>query len=118
LTRPGSYLLDYPLSKPKTLKRIESAFIQAGREAGATGRISPETQSVASLPLSADLEHFRAYSNIYWAQATQMGEQGMVPEDVQARVSQDVGILIREMVRSLDSGAAAHTRAVLQFDFP
>ena len=118
LTRPESYLLDYPLSKPKTLKRVEAAFIQAGREAGTTGRLSPETQSVASLPLAADLEHFRAYSNIYWAQAIQMGEQGMVLENVKARVSEDMGILIREMVRSLDPGAAAHTRAVLQFDFP
>jgi len=118
LTRPESYLLDYPLSKPMALKRIESAFIQAGREAGATGRLSPETQSAASLPLSADLEHFRAYSNIYWAQAIQMGAQGMAPQNVQARVSEDVRILIREMLRCLDPGAAAHTRAVLQFDFP
>jgi hypothetical protein len=118
LTRPESYMLDYPLSKPMTLKRIEAAFVQAGREAGAAGRISPETQSAASLPLAADLEHFRAYSNIYWAQAMQMGEQGMSPEKVQARVSEDVRILIREMVRSLDPGAAARTRAVLQFDFP
>ncbi|MGD1086148.1 MAG: NAD(P)H-dependent oxidoreductase [Verrucomicrobiota bacterium] len=118
LTRPESYLLDYPLSKPKTLKRIESAFIQAGREAGATGRLSPETQSAASLPLAADLEHFRAYSNIYWAQAMQMGEQAMAPEKVQARVGENVRILIREMVRSLDPGAAARTQAVLQFDFP
>jgi putative sterol carrier protein len=118
LTRPGCYLLDYPLSKPKTLKRIETAFIQAGREAGATGRLSAETQRDASLPLAADLEHFRAYSNIYWAQATQMGEQGLAPEKVQARVSEDAGILIREMVRSLDPKTAARTKAVLQFDFP
>ena len=118
LTRPESYLLDYPLSKPKALKRIEAAFIQAGREAGLTRRLSPETQSAASLPLAADLEHFRAYSNIYWAQAIQMGAEGMAPQNVQARVSEDVRILIREMVRCLDPGAAARTRAVLQFDFP
>ena len=118
LTRPESYLLDYPLSKPKTLKRVEAAFIQAGREAGTAGRLSPETISAASLPLAADAEHFRAYSNIYWAQATQMGEDGQVPGKVQARVSGDVRILIREMVRSLDPAAAARVKAVLQFDFP
>ncbi len=118
ITRPESYLLDYPLSKPKTLKRVEAAFIQAGREAGTTGRLSPETMSTASLPLAADLDHFHAYSNVYWAQAISMGAEGQVPANVQARVSGDVRILIREMVRSLDPGAAARTRAVLQFDFP
>lgn len=118
LTRPESYLLDYPLSKPKTLKRIENAFIQAGRETGTAGRLSAETMSAASLPLAADLEHFRAYSNIYWAQARQMGEPGQVPANVQARVCGDARILIREMVRSLDPHAAARTKAVLQFDFP
>ena len=118
LTRPESYLLDYPLSKPKTLKRIEAAFIQAGREAGATGRLSPETMSAASLPLAPDLEHFRAYSNIYWTHAMPMGKQGQTPANVHARVSGDVRILIREMVRSFDPGAAARTKAVLQFDFP
>jgi putative NADPH-quinone reductase len=118
LTRPESYMLDYPLSKPKTLKRVQAAFIQAGREAGTSGRLSAETMDAACLPLSADAEHFRAYSNIYWAQAMQMGEQGMAPENVQARVSEDARILIREMVRSLHPGAAARTKAVLQFDFP
>jgi putative NADPH-quinone reductase len=118
LTRPESYLLDYPLSKPKTLKRIQHAFIQAGREAGATGRLSPETMKAASLPLAVDLEHFRAYSNIYWAQARRMGAEGQVPASVQARVSGDVRILMREMVRCLDARATARVKAVLQFEFP
>ena len=118
LTRPESYLLDYPFSKPKTLKRIENAFIQAGREAGSTGRLSPETMKTAALPLAPDLEHIRAYSNIYWAQARRMGEQGQVPANVQSCVSSDVRILIREMVRSFNPRAAARLRAVLQFDFP
>jgi putative NADPH-quinone reductase len=118
IARPESYLLDYRLSKPKTLKRIEAAFIQAGREAGTTGRLAPETVASAELPLAADLEHFQTYSNYYWAQAMQMGEEGQVPANVQHRVSRDVRILIREMVRSLDPRAAARTKAVLQFDFP
>jgi putative NADPH-quinone reductase len=117
LTRPESYMLDYPLSKPKTLKRVEAAFVEAGRETGHLGRLSEETVQAASLPLAADAEHFRTYSNIYWAQAMPMGHDGQVPSQVQARVGGDVRILIREMVRSF-APRAARLKAVLQFDFP
>jgi putative NADPH-quinone reductase/putative sterol carrier protein len=118
LTRPESYLLDYPLSKPKTLKRIETAFVQAGREAGEFGRLSDQTTAAARLPLAADDEHFQTYSNIYWAQAMPMGAAGQDPAQVHVRVESDVRILIREMVRSFAPQAAKRTRAVLQFDFP
>ena len=118
LTRPEAYLLDYPLSKPKTLKRIETAFVQAGKEAGTTGRLSATTMAEASLPLSPSAEHFRTYSNLYWVQAMTMGADGQVPALVQARVGSDVRILMREMARYLDPRAAARLRAVLQFDFP
>jgi multimeric flavodoxin WrbA len=118
LTRPESYLLDYPLSKPKTLKRIEAAFVQAGQEAGMSGRLSAKTMEEASLPLSYSVEHFRTYSNLYWTQVMTMGADGRVPSLVQARVGSDVRILMREMARYLDPKAAARLRAVLQFDFP
>jgi hypothetical protein len=118
LTRPESYLLDYPLSKPKTLKRIEAAFVQAGREAGSAGRLSSETVAAAASPLAADREHFRAYSNIYWERAGEMGLEALAPSEVQKRVGRDVRILMREMVRCLDAKATARIRAVLQFDFP
>ena len=118
LTRPEAYLLDYPLSKPKTLKRIEAAFVQAGKEAGTTGRLSAKTMEEASLPLSPSAEHFRTYSNLYWTQAMTMGADGQVPALVQARVGSDVRILMREMARYLNPRAAARLRAVLQFDFP
>ena len=118
LTRPESYLLDFPLSKPKALKTIEAAFIQAGREAGLTGRLSAATMAEASLALSPGAEHFRTYSNVYWKQAMTMGADGRVPGLVQARVASDVRILMREMARYLDPRAAARLRAVLQFDFP
>lgn len=117
LTRPESYLLDYPLSKPKTLKRIETAIVQAGREAGATGRLMPETVAAAALPLAASADHFRTYSNIYWRSAEGLREEGLNPVEVQKRVSGDVRILMREMVRFFDPKAAAHVRAVLQFEF-
>jgi alkyl sulfatase BDS1-like metallo-beta-lactamase superfamily hydrolase len=48
----------------------------------------------------------------------EMGAQGQVPANVQARVSAEVRILIREMVLSFDPAAAARVKAVLQFDFP
>ena len=118
LTRPESSLLDYPLSKPRTLKAIETAFIQAGREAAASGKLSPETVAAASLPLSVDPERFRTYSNIYWQTATAMGEGGLDPAVVQQRVGGDVRILMREMVRCLDAKATARIKATLLFEFP
>ena len=118
LTRPESYLLDYPLSKPRTLKMIQAAFVQAGREAGDTGRLSPATMQAASLPLAVDLEHFRTYSNIYWARALELGQEALAPSVVQRAVAGDVRILLREMVRCLDPKTSAHVKAVLQFEFP
>ena len=118
LTRPESYLTDYPLSKPKTLKLIQAAFIEAGREAGMHGRLTQKTMSAAALPLAPDLEHFRTYANIYWAQAAQLGAAALTPAEVQPRVAEDVRILMREMVRTFDPRAAARVKAVLQFEFP
>jgi multimeric flavodoxin WrbA len=118
LTRPESYLLDYPLSKPKTLKTIEAAFVQAGRETGATGRLTGETVKAAALPLAADLRHFRDYSNIFWANVREMSGQVPALSEIQKRVAADVRILMREMVRCLDAKATARVKATLQFEFP
>ncbi len=118
LVRPESYLADYPLSKPKTIKRIRTAFLQAGREAGTTGRLSPETLANASLPVSPDEQHFRDYSEIYWTHALPLGDEGLVPSKVQKHVAYDVRILMREMVRAFDPRAAAHPNVTVQFLFP
>jgi putative NADPH-quinone reductase len=118
LLRPESYLLDYTLSKPKTIKRIKAAFVEAGRQAGTTGRLSPETLETARLPISADEAHFRIYSEIYWNHAQELGIDGTIPAQVCERVAFDVRILMREMVRSFDPRAAAGTRTLLQFEFP
>jgi multimeric flavodoxin WrbA len=118
LTRPESHLLDYPLSKPKALKRIEAAFIQAGREAGTTGRLTEETMRAAALPLAVDLRHFRDYSNVFWAHACEAGSRNLPPAEIPRRVARDVRILMREMVRYLDAKATARVKAVLQFEFP
>jgi multimeric flavodoxin WrbA len=117
LTRPESYLLDYPLSKPKTLKMIETAFIQAGREAGSAGRLSADTIAAAASPLAVSDEHFRVYSNIFWECAGELGDRAITPAEVQKRVAGDVRILMREMVRCLDRQATARVKAVLQFEF-
>lgn len=117
LTRPESYLIDYPLSKPRTVKRILAGFVQAGREIGTTGRLTPETLEAVALPLAFDEAHFRTYSNYYWDHARALGEAAVDPNRVQHNVARDVRILLREMVRSFDPRAAARVRGTLQFEF-
>jgi putative sterol carrier protein len=117
IVRAETSLTAYPLSKPKTLKNIHSAFVQAGREAATTGHLVPETVEAASASLSDDTERFVSYSNIYWEQATRMGRDGLDLEAVQRRVAYDVHILLREMVRMFEPRAASGLRAVLAFDF-
>ena len=118
LTRPESHLLPYKFSKPKTVKRVETAFFKAGREAGTTGRIAPKTMEEAGLPLSADETHFCTYSNIYWEHAVATGAQTTNLDTLHERVGGDPDILMREMARALDPKTTARLRAVLQFDFP
>jgi len=118
LTRPESHLLPYKLSKPLTLKRVESAFLTAGREAGTTGRLSAATMADAELALAPDETYFRTYSNIYWKHASAMDPAHINGPKLQALVGRDPDILLRELARCLDPKATARLRAVLQFDFP
>ena len=118
LTRPESHLLPYKLSKPVTLKRIEAAFLKAGREAGTTGSLSTQTMADAELPLSPDETTFRTYSNIYWEHAAAMNATNANGALLQQQVGRDPDILMREMARSIDPRSTARLRAVLQFDFP
>ena len=118
LTRPESHLLPYKLSKPMTLKRVESAFLKAGHEAGSTGKLAAKTMADAELLLSPDENYFRTYSNIYWEHATAMDATNTNSVRLQKQVGSDPDILMREMARSLDPQASARLRAVLQFDFP
>ena len=118
LTRPESHQLPFKLSKPITLKRVEAAFLKAGREAGATGKLSARTMADAALPLSPDENHFRTYANIYWENAAAMNARSTNSSDLHKRVGSDPDILMREMARSIDPQTTARLRAVLQFDFP
>ncbi|HPA20820.1 MAG TPA: NAD(P)H-dependent oxidoreductase [Verrucomicrobiae bacterium] len=118
LTRTESHLLPYRLSKPITLKRVESAFVRAGREAATTGTLSAKTMASAELPLSPDEDCFRTYGNIYWEHAASMGATKTNSTGLQQQVGSDPDILMREMARGIDPKTTARLRAVLQFDFP
>ncbi len=118
LTRPETSLLDYPLSKPMTLKRIEAAFVEAGRQAATTGRLTQDVVEAAATPLAASPETFRLYSNFYWETAESLGADGLDLPRVQATVGRDIRILLREMVRCVDPQATKTVRAVLEFHFP
>jgi len=118
LTRPESHLLPYKLSKPMTIKRVESAFFMAGREAGTSGRLSAQTMADAELLLSPNDDYFRTYSNIYWEHVAALDTTNPTSAELHQQVGSDPDILMREMARSLDPKATARLRAVLQFDFP
>jgi len=118
LIRPESFLLQFSLAKPKTVKLIEAAFIKAGYQLCAEGAMSDSIVEQAALPLSPDVDYFQRYSNIYWEHASAMGSGADNVAELQKRVTSDVRILMPEMARSIDPVATARLKAVLQFDFP
>lgn len=117
IIRPESYLLQFDLAKPKTIKIIETAFEQAGIELATRGEITAETAARAATPLSSDLHHFQAYANIYWEHARRLGPRALDVSAVRQGVLGDMRVLLSEMVRSVDAVATARKRFVLQFDF-
>jgi len=118
IIRPESYLLQFSLAKPLTVKAIEAAYVKAGYELATLGGISPDTQRRAAAELSPDVSYFKKYSNIYWEHAVAMGET--VARSRPAEQERNVGRahLMQEMARSVDPVATAHLKTVLQFDFP
>ena len=117
IIRPESYLLQFGLAKPKTIKVIENAFEQAGIELATAGAITAETAARAATPLSADLNHFKLYANIYWEHARSLGPGALDVSAVRELVLGDMRVLLSEMVRGVDVVATARKRFVLQFDF-
>jgi putative sterol carrier protein/putative NADPH-quinone reductase len=117
IIRPESYLLQFELAKPKTVKVIETAFEQAGVELATTGEITAATAARAATPLSSDLHHFQFYANIYWEHARSLGHKARDTAAVRERVLGDMRVLLSEMVRSVDAVATARKRFTLQFDF-
>jgi multimeric flavodoxin WrbA/putative sterol carrier protein len=118
LIRPESFLLQFTLAKPKTVKLIEAAFIKAGYELVTEGCISNKLAQQAAQPLAPDMAYFQHYSTIYWEHAVAMGKNASDLSALQNRVTTDVRILMYEMARSIDPAATARLKAVFQFDFP
>ncbi len=118
LIRPESFFLQFELAKPKTVKIIETGFIQGGRELATKGMFSEEIQEKVSTPLSINAFYFKKYSAIYWEHVSSMGAEGTNLEEVRYRVTSDVRILMHEMARSIDPLATMKLKAILQFDFP
>jgi multimeric flavodoxin WrbA/putative sterol carrier protein len=117
IIRPESYLLQFDLAKPKTIKAIEAAMEEAGIELATKGMISKEVIEKAAVPLSSDLDHFQKYSNIYWEHARSLGARALDVSAVRELVINDVRVLLSEMARSIDTLATAKLKAVIQFDF-
>jgi multimeric flavodoxin WrbA/putative sterol carrier protein len=117
LFRHESFLLQFTLSKPLTVKAIENAFVKAGYELATEGRISPETQMKTAESLSPNLSYFKQYSNIYWEHAEALGEKSRDLDLLNTSVMSDVRILMREMARSIDPMATSRLKSTLQFEF-
>jgi multimeric flavodoxin WrbA/putative sterol carrier protein len=118
LLRPESFLLPFTLAKPMTVKTIEAAFVRAGCEIATGGRISPDTEQKAAMPLSSDVAYFKKYSNIYWEHAVALGEKSGDLDQLCRNVTSDVRILMQEMARSIDPQTTAKLKVTLLFEFP
>lgn len=116
LIRPESYLTAFTRAKPKAIRMIEAAFVSAGVDAARTGRLSEDVCAMAAQHLASNDAFFRSYSNVYWANALDMGAAALDTEALVQRVSQDARILMPFMVSAVDPLATAQVKAVLQFD--
>lgn len=117
LIRPEAHLTGFSRAKPKGIKALETAFVDAGAEAARTGRLSEQVRRKAALYLAPDDASFRNYCDVYWADAQAMGAGAVDSEALVTKVSKDARILMPFMVSSVDPVATARTKAVLQFDF-
>lgn len=118
LVRNESYLLQFADTKPKTVKRIESAFEQAGRTFAQQQRIATELINRAATPLAIDTESFENYSNIYWEYAEAVYARGGTLNEIHMLTRSDIRILMQEMARSIDPVSTARLTATLLFVFP
>lgn len=116
LIRPESYLMGFAIAKPRKMKAIESACEQAGAEWARTGRIPQELEHAVAQPLVEEPERFKSYSAVYWEHALELGDA--LPGAAQERTTHDIRILMEEMARHLDPGAAGELTANIRFQFP
>jgi multimeric flavodoxin WrbA len=118
LIRNESFLLQFVDTKPLTIKTIETALETAGRMFALEGRIDRETVEKISTPLAGDRMRFQMYSNIYWEHAKKVYAAGGTAEEIKNLTRSDLRILMHEMISGIDPVTTAHTKAVLQFNFP
>lgn len=117
LIRPESYLLPFTYLKPKTIRTVNASFKKAGFELATEGKVSSSTSKKASLPLSANIEHFIEDSNIYWQEAQALGPKALDPNQVNDIVVRNPKILVSEMARHIDSKATARLKASIRLEF-
>ena len=117
LIRPESHLTGFARSNPKIIKRVKAAFVEAGKEAGRTGRIPEQMLRAASAYLSPDAGDFEKHCEIYWNNARKMGIDALKIKALVTKVSKDAQVLLLRMVSLADPIATAQTEVVLQFDF-
>ncbi len=116
LIRPESHLTGFSRAKPKGVRIIEAAFVDAGMEAARSGRLSERVRRAAALHLAPNDAYFASYCDIYWANAREMGAEALDADELVRRVSMDARILMPFMVSAVDPLATARVKAVLQFD--
>ena len=114
LLRPESFLLDFDVARPKTLRRISQAFQQAGKELVEVGGVSTETEKEARLPLTVDDKIFSKHFETYWSVANEMGPTWTNRKELSAVVTRDPRILVLELASYLNPEIAGDLTAVIQ----
>ena len=118
MVRPESYLMQFALAKPRTMKIIETGLARAGYELATAGVLSEKTIADVATPLAVDANYFQMYSNIYWEHVGNNTESAASVDSIRDAVLHDVRILMNEFSRSFDPVAGSRLRAVMVFRFP
>jgi len=118
MVRPESYLMQFALAKPKTMKIIETGLARAGYELATAGVLTEKTLADVATPLAVDENYFQMYSNIYWEHVGNDTTKAASVDVIRDAVLHDVRILMNEFSRSFDPVAGARLRAVMVFSFP
>ncbi|MCP4601506.1 MAG: hypothetical protein GY847_13490 [Proteobacteria bacterium] len=116
LLRQESFFLDFPLSKPKTMHKICTAFESAGRELVTLGYVQADTERSASLYLTNDHEMYKHQASVYWQIAEETASAGLDREEFRRAVNEDLRILMPELADCLDQAVAGDLEAVFLFD--
>lgn len=117
LLRPESYFMDFPASKPVTMKKILGAFETAGLELARDGRVSLETEQRVSTHLTRDDDAFNRHFETYWAIAHELGSTCCAHSKIKDTAARDLRILMPELVDCFSPKAAGELAAIIHFTF-